>query len=44
MSAPTPEELAAILAAVAASRRVEESLSPYEAWRRARRAALRRRS
>jgi hypothetical protein len=44
MSTPTPEELAAILTALASRRPGEQSVAPYELWRRTRRAALRRRS
>lgn len=40
----TPEELAAVLAALAARRGEVAELSAYELWRRKRRAALRRRA
>lgn len=40
MTAPTPEELAAVLAALA-SRRAAAAVAPYEQWRRERLRALR---
>lgn len=44
MTPPTPEEMAAVLAALAARRSVDSAPTPYEIWRRTRREALRRRS